>query len=75
MLMTSGGMLVRIPLDDVRDIGRNTQGVRLIRVNEGDQLIGAELVSPEEVKESDGTKGEAESDTEPSAETDSGSDD
>ncbi len=44
MLMTQGGMLVRIAMTGVRDIGRNTQGVRLIRVKDGDQLIGAELV-------------------------------
>jgi DNA gyrase subunit A len=44
MFMTSGGMLVRIAMRGVRDIGRNTQGVRLIRVKEGDKLVGAELV-------------------------------
>ncbi|MEE8143548.1 MAG: DNA gyrase C-terminal beta-propeller domain-containing protein, partial [Planctomycetota bacterium] len=54
MLMTSGGMLVRIPVDPIRPIGRNTQGVRLIRVNEGDQVIGAELVQAEEEKDKAG---------------------
>ncbi|MDE0960352.1 MAG: DNA gyrase subunit A [Planctomycetota bacterium] len=44
MLMTSGGMLVRIPLADVRPIGRNTQGVRLIKVKKDDRVIGMELV-------------------------------
>ena len=44
MMMTSNGMLVRISLRDVRPIGRNTQGVRLIRVKDGDQVIGLELV-------------------------------
>jgi len=44
MFMTSGGMLVRIAMRGVRDIGRNTQGVRLIRVKEGDKVVGAELV-------------------------------
>ena len=51
MLMTSGGMLVRIPVDPIRPIGRNTQGVRLIRVNQGDRVIGAELVEAEEDKD------------------------
>ncbi|MFN0060317.1 MAG: DNA gyrase subunit A [Planctomycetota bacterium] len=50
MLMTSGGMLVRIEADSFRDIGRNTQGVRLIRVKDDDRVIGAELVHSEEVK-------------------------
>ncbi|MBT6540734.1 MAG: DNA gyrase subunit A [Planctomycetes bacterium] len=44
MLMTSAGMLVRISLADVRPIGRNTQGVRLIKVKKDDQVIGMELV-------------------------------
>lgn len=48
MLMTSAGMLVRIATDSFRPIGRNTQGVRLIRVREGDRVIGAELVEPED---------------------------
>jgi len=42
--MTSAGMLVRISLADVRPIGRNTQGVRLIKVKKDDQVIGMELV-------------------------------
>lgn len=48
MLMTSGGMLVRIETGSFRTIGRNTQGVRLIRVKDGDSVIGAELVEPED---------------------------
>ena len=44
MLMTSGGMLVRISLAGVRPIGRNTQGVRLINVKKNDRVIGMELV-------------------------------
>ncbi len=44
MLMTSAGMLVRISLADVRPIGRNTQGVRLIKVKKEDRVIGMELV-------------------------------
>ncbi len=53
VFMTSGGMLVRIGLKGVRDIGRNTQGVRLIRVKEGDQVVGAELVDEAESDDSE----------------------
>ena len=35
MLTTSGGILIRTAIADMRLIGRNTQGVRLIRVEEG----------------------------------------
>ncbi len=48
MLLTSGGMLVRIKAADIRPIGRNTQGVRLIRLKEGDRVIGAEVSGGDE---------------------------
>ena len=59
MMMTSAGMLVRISLKDVRPIGRNTQGVRLIRVKSGDKVIGLELVDATDGQE-DATDGQEE---------------
>ncbi|HEV3165739.1 MAG TPA: DNA gyrase subunit A [Isosphaeraceae bacterium] len=47
MLTTTGGILIRTPVADMRLIGRNTQGVRLIRVNEGD-TVGSLAKLPEE---------------------------
>jgi DNA gyrase subunit A len=44
MLISSNGTLVRTPVGDVSIVGRNTQGVRLIRLDEGDRLIGVERV-------------------------------
>jgi DNA gyrase subunit A len=38
MLITSGGQLVRIFVKDIREAGRNTQGVKLINLAEGDKL-------------------------------------
>ncbi len=40
MLISSGGTLVRTPVDDISIIGRNTQGVTLIRVEDGQRLVG-----------------------------------
>ncbi|HKZ74518.1 MAG TPA: DNA gyrase C-terminal beta-propeller domain-containing protein, partial [Steroidobacteraceae bacterium] len=40
MLITSTGTLVRTPVDQISVVGRNTQGVRLIRVAEGERLTG-----------------------------------
>ena len=40
MLIASNGTLVRTPVDDISVMGRNTQGVRLIRVGEGHRLVG-----------------------------------
>ena len=40
MLISSGGTLVRTPVSDISIIGRNTQGVRLIRLETGQRLVG-----------------------------------
>ena len=47
MLMSSSGTLVRTRAGEISVLGRNTQGVRLIRLDEGDALIGVEAVEPE----------------------------
>lgn len=39
MLITNGGTLIRINTDEVSEISRNTQGVRLINVDEGEKVI------------------------------------
>lgn len=39
MLITDGGTLVRTPVAQVSIVGRNTQGVTLIRLNEGEKLV------------------------------------
>ena len=44
MLITDGGTLVRTPVADVSVMGRDTQGVRMIRLSEGEKLIGIERV-------------------------------
>jgi DNA gyrase subunit A len=40
LLISQGGTLVRTAVDQVSVLGRNTQGVRLMRVEEGDRLVG-----------------------------------
>jgi DNA gyrase subunit A len=47
MLISSSGTLVRTPVSDVSIQGRNTQGVRLIRLDEGDRLVGMERILSE----------------------------
>jgi DNA gyrase subunit A len=46
MLITSAGTLVRTPVADISIMGRNTQGVRLIRLDEADRLVGISRVEP-----------------------------
>jgi len=45
MFLTRDGLLVRTPIKDISVIGRNTQGVRVIRLGDGDSLIGLAKVA------------------------------
>jgi DNA gyrase subunit A len=40
--------MIRMPVADVRIISRLTQGVRLIQLDEGDKLVAATTVEPED---------------------------
>ncbi len=53
MLISIAGVLVRTRVDEVRVMGRNTQGVRLIRLSDGDQLSGIQRVEELEEEEQD----------------------
>jgi len=48
IVMTSNGILIRQPVKDIRTIGRNTQGVRLIKLDEGDSIADITAVAHEE---------------------------
>ena len=49
MLISDQGTLVRTRADEVRQVARNTQGVRLINLREGEQLVGlARIVDSED---------------------------
>jgi len=44
MLISNGGTLVRTRVDDISVVGRNTQGVRLIRLGKEEKLVGVERI-------------------------------
>ena len=49
MLVTSGGKVIRLRVNEIRVIGRNTQGVRLINLEEGERVASvARLAEREE---------------------------
>jgi len=48
MLISEGGQMICIGLAEVRVIGRNTQGVRLVRLKAGDRLVSVAVLEPEE---------------------------
>jgi DNA gyrase subunit A len=59
MLITNVGKVIRMPISGISQIGRNTQGVRLIRLDENEEVVAVErLAEPED--ESAGPKVQAE---------------
>jgi DNA gyrase subunit A len=56
MLMTSGGQSIRIRVSEVRETGRNTMGVKLLTLKDGEKLQDIAIVIP------DGEDAEAETD-------------
>jgi len=48
MLISEGGQMICIGASDLRVIGRNTQGVRLFNLKDGDKLVSAAVLEPEE---------------------------
>jgi DNA gyrase subunit A len=66
VIVTTGGIVIRQHASEIRIAGRNTQGVRLIRLNAGDQISDIAVVAPEEEEPSNGNGARAESEV-PSA--------
>jgi DNA gyrase subunit A len=54
MLISNKGTLVRTRVDEVSVQGRNTQGVRLIRLKEGEKLVGLERVDEPDAEDVEG---------------------
>lgn len=48
MSTSSGGIVIRIPVNTISIIGRNTQGVRIMRMKEGDTVVAVAKVVKEE---------------------------
>jgi DNA gyrase subunit A len=76
MLITNGGKLIRMPVNGIPTIGRNTQGVRLIRLESDEQVVAMERMAEKEEGESEVSPevaaARAEAQSEPLAEEDLG---
>ncbi|NOZ76670.1 MAG: DNA gyrase subunit A [Euryarchaeota archaeon] len=48
MFTSSRGIVIRVPVRDISVIGRNTQGVTLMRLQEGDRVVGVARVTKED---------------------------
>jgi DNA gyrase subunit A len=51
MLITVGGMVNRTHAREISVVGRNTQGVRVMGLKEGDKIASLAKIAPEEVEE------------------------
>jgi len=57
MMITRHGVIIRVPVDGIRVIGRNTQGVRVMNLDSGDTVVDVTRVV---VEEDNGIEGEGE---------------
>jgi len=64
MVVTNGGQIIRTWVREVREAGRNTQGVRILRVEGGERVVDVEPLAEDEASEA---TPEAETKTEPEA--------
>ncbi len=48
MMITANGVMIRFAVDDLRTISRNTQGVRVINLDDGDKLVSATPVEADD---------------------------
>jgi len=53
MVVTNGGQIIRTHIDQIREAGRSTQGVRVIRVAEGEQVVDVEPLTEEDEGDDD----------------------
>ena len=67
MLISDQGTLVRTGADEISLVGRNTQGVKLIALREGEHLVGLERIVESENGDADDDAGQSPEDGEPAA--------
>jgi DNA gyrase subunit A len=63
MLVTDAGQLIRVPVDDIRIVGRNSQGVTVFSTKGKERVVSVAHIEGEDVEEGDETdvtNGEAE---------------
>ncbi len=80
LLVTEGGILIRMNVSEIRRIGRATQGVRLIRLDEGDRVVSVAVAtagadSDDAEDDADEVRESTEADVDAGADADAGDDD
>ena len=51
MLITDTGTIIRLSIQEISVLGRSTQGVTLMRTNDGGKVVSIETIEPEEIEE------------------------
>jgi DNA gyrase subunit A len=68
MVITSGGVMIRTSVDQISQLGRSTQGVRIINIDEGGNVASiARIVEPEEEEIAEGDEAATETTDAPEA--------
>jgi len=60
MLMTKQGILIRMSVKGIRVAGRNTQGVKLVNLDQNDLVMAVARVVPDDEEDVEGAEGDAE---------------
>lgn len=55
MMISSGGIMIRIPIEEIPELGRNTQGVIVMRLDDQDEVVSVALIDPEEQEDTNET--------------------
>ncbi|MBL8122156.1 DNA gyrase subunit A [Candidatus Saccharibacteria bacterium] len=66
IIISQNGQTIRLGLKDIPALGRATQGVRIMRLNDGDQVVSLALVDKSDLADEDGTDEQVEA-VEPAA--------
>jgi DNA gyrase subunit A len=59
MLVTDGGQLIRVPVDGIRIVGRNSQGVTVFSTRDKERVVSVEHIEGEDDEDLDGAGTEA----------------
>jgi hypothetical protein len=57
LIITAGGIVIRVPVSEIRRIGRATEGVRVINLEPGDRVVSIERVKKAQAGEESGNSG------------------
>ena len=73
IMMSTKGQAIRVAMKEIPTLGRATQGVRIMKMSEGDTVASIGIVLPEEESAEEGNDNSVKSDTDKASESDKSS--